>query len=202
MRIEIVLFDGFDEIDAFGPFEVLAGADLDVSVVVHGRPRTVVSQRGLRLDVLESLGHPDGIVVPGGGWLNHAQAGSWAEVQRGDLPAALRERAADSSWVASVCTGAMILAATGLLEGRYATTNRNAFEELRPYVLDVLNERVVDHGDRVTAGGLTAGLDLGLHLVERTLGEARAIQRAEEIEYQRQGRTWYAPAVDGSDSKR
>jgi transcriptional regulator GlxA family with amidase domain len=101
-----------------------------------------------------------------------------------------------------VCTGAMILAAAGLLEGRYATTNRNAFEELRPYVLDVLDERVVDHGDRVTAGGLTAGLDLGIHLVERTLGAARAIERAKEIEYQRQGRTWYPLAVKGAESDR
>jgi transcriptional regulator GlxA family with amidase domain len=133
--------------------------------------------------------------VPGGGWNNHAPEGSWAEAQRGELPRALQERADGTRWIASVCTGAMLLATAGLLDGRYATTNRNAFDELRPHVLDVVAERVVDHGDRITAGGLTAGLDLGIWIIERELGTAAADERCNGMEYQRQGRVWIAPLL-------
>ena len=194
MRIEIIVFDGFDELDAFGPFEVLAQTELDIALVTVDRPRSIVSQLGLQLNISESLGEPDAIIVPGGGWLNRAEQGSWAEVQRGELPAALRTHADRTQWIASVCTGALVLAESGLLHGRFATTNRNAFDELRPFVRDVLSERVVEDGRRITAGGLTAGIDLGLWIIERTLGTARADQRAAEIEYQRHGRTWFAPA--------
>ncbi|HEY7048453.1 MAG TPA: DJ-1/PfpI family protein [Jatrophihabitantaceae bacterium] len=195
MRIEIVVFDGFDEIDAFGPFEVLSSAGLDVAFVALD-PGDVVSMRGVALRIPSSLGSPDGVVVPGGGWLNHAPEGSWAQAERGVLPARLAEIAASARWLASVCTGSLLLASAGLLSDRYATTNRNAFDELHPHVLDVIAERVVDDGDRITAGGLTAGLDLGLHLVERELGSAVADRVAGSIEYRRQGRVWFAPRRD------
>ena len=190
VRIEIVVFDGFDEIDAFGPFEVLSTEGFSTSLVVIGPPRTIISQGGLQLVIADSLGDPDGVVVPGGGWLNRAVRGSWAEVEKGDLTEALRGKASQVQWLASVCTGALVLAAAGLLDGRFATTNRNAFDELRPHVRDVLSARVVDEGDRITAAGLTAGIDLGLWIIERTLGKERADQRAGEIEYERQGRVW------------
>jgi transcriptional regulator GlxA family with amidase domain len=193
MRIEIVIFDGFDEIDAFGPFEVLANAGFDVELVALQEPGVVVSQRGLRLDVPKALGAPEGVVVPGGGWLNRAPRGSWAEVQAGALPKKLAEVAATARWVASVCTGSMVLAASGLLDGRYATTNQNAFTELAPYVTEVIEARVVDDGDRITAAGLTAGIDLGLWIIEREWGTAEADRVAQSIEYQRQGRVWHAP---------
>src|SRR5262249_35243599 len=157
---EIVVFDGFDEIDVFGPFEVLSSAGFDVALAAVERPGAVVSMRGVSLDVSAVLGEADGIVVPGGGWLNHADEGSWAQAQRGTLGNRLAELS--PRWLASVCTGSMLLATAGLLKDRYATTNRNAFGELAPYVAEVIDERVVDHGDRITAGGLTAGLDLGL----------------------------------------
>ena len=193
MRIEIVIFDGFDEIDAFGPFEVLANAGFDVELVAMQEPGLVVSQRGIRLDVPKALGAPEGVIVPGGGWLNRAPVGSWAEVQAGALPKKLAEAAATARWMGSVCTGSLVLAASGLLDGRYATTNQNAFGELAPYVTEVIEARVVDDGDRITAAGLTAGIDLGLWIIEREWGTAAADQVAQAIEYQRQGRVWRAP---------
>jgi transcriptional regulator GlxA family with amidase domain len=188
----MVLFDGFDEIDAFGPFEVLASAGLDVEFVTL-EPGELTSMRGVTMRIPSRLGAPDGVVVPGGGWLNRAVEGSWAQAQRGVLPAQLAEVAASARWIAAVCTGSLLLASAGLLADRYATTNRNAFDELGPHVLDVIDERVVDDDDRITAGGLTAGLDLGLRLVERELGSAAADRVARSIEYQRQGRVWFAP---------
>lgn len=193
--IEIVLFDGFDEIDAFGPFEVLSSAGLDVEFVAL-EPDDIVSMRGATLRIPAALGRPDGEIVPGGGWLNRAPDGLRAQAERGVLPARLAELAPSVRWLASVCTGSL-LARAGLLADRYATTNRNAVDELRPDVLDVIAERVVDDGDRITAAGLTAGLDLGLHLVERELGSAVADRVAGSIEYERQGRVWFAPRRDG-----
>lgn len=194
MRIEILLFDGFDEIDALGPFEVLSGA-FEVELVTLDRPGMVTTRRGLQVTTRSALGRPDGVIVPGGGWLDHAPEGSWAQGQRGRLPTALADLAPRLLWVASVCTGSLLLASAGLLTDRYATTNRNAFAELRPHVRDVLDERVVQDRDRITAGGLTAGLDLALWLTERHHGTAAADRAAAGIEYQRQGRVWHAPTL-------
>ncbi|MEV1159909.1 DJ-1/PfpI family protein [Micromonospora chokoriensis] len=183
MRIEIVVFDGFDELDVFGPFEVLSIAGFDVGLVAVERPGPVTSMRGVHLQVSDVLGQAEGVIVPGGGWLNRADAGAWAQAQQGALPARLSVLAPTARWMASVCTGALLLAAAGLLTGRRATTNRNAYDELRAYDVTVLDERVVDDGDRVTAGALTAGLDLGLWLTERELGAAAASRVAASIEY-------------------
>ncbi|MEU7841250.1 DJ-1/PfpI family protein [Micromonospora sp. NPDC049114] len=185
MRIDIVVFDGFDELDVFGPFEVLSIAGLDVRLVAVERPGPVTSMRGVELRVPDVLGPADGVIVPGGGWLNRAAEGAWAQAQRGELAAKLSALAPSTRWMASVCTGALLLAAAGLLTGRRATTNRNAYDELRGYDVTVLDERVVDDGDRVTAGALTAGLDLGLWLTERELGAATANRVATAIEYAR-----------------
>jgi putative intracellular protease/amidase len=185
MRVEIVVFDGFDELDAFGPFEVLALAGFDVELVVAGEPGLVRNMRGIEMAVPRVLGRPDGVVVVGGGWMNRAERGAWAEARRGLLPARLADVAgiggpeppgagADGvRWMASVCTGAMLLASAGLLKGRTATTNRSAYDELRAYDVNVLEQRVVDDGDRITAGALSAGIDLGLWITEREMGAAR-----------------------------
>ncbi len=194
--IEIPLFDGFDEIDAFGPFEVLSSAGFPVSMVGGLRPGRVVSMRGVRLDVETVLGEPDAVVVPGGGWLNRAPEGSWAQAQRRELPDKLAKIAPTTRLIASVCSGAMLLASAGLLSGRRATTNRNAFDELRGYDVEVIDERVVDDGAIITAGGLTAGIDLGLWIVERELGTAVADRVTRSIEYTRQGRVWRSPPAD------
>ncbi|WP_433249511.1 DJ-1/PfpI family protein [Actinomadura nitritigenes] len=200
-RIEIVVFDGFDELDVFGPFEVLSTAGFHVDLVTVQRPGSVVSMRGVEVSVPAVLGAADRIVVPGGGWLDHAAEGAWAQAQRGTLPDRLVDVAQNARWMASVCTGSMLLARAGLLAGRYATTNRNAFDELAPHVLEVVDERVVDDNDRITAGGLTAGLDLGLWIVERELGPRAAERVARSIEYTRQGRVWPAPRRNGATGR-
>jgi transcriptional regulator GlxA family with amidase domain len=99
------------------------------------------------------------------------------------LPARLAELAPSTRWLASVCTGSLLLAAAGLLTRRRATTNRGAYEDLRAHDVTVLDQRVVDDGDRVTAGALSAGLDLGLWLTERELGAATAARVAAAVEY-------------------
>lgn len=86
--------------------------------------------------------------------------------------------------LASVCTGSLILAATGLLEGKAATTHRDALAELRAYPgIKVVRRRVVDEGAILTAAGISAGIDLALHLVHRFAGGRVAAEVAKTMEY-------------------
>jgi len=174
--VEIVLFDGWDELDALAPFEVLRqaerrGAPLSCRLVTLGEVRAAAP-----------LGRPGWLVVPGGGWNGRAERGAWGEVQRGHLPRAVGEAHARGAGVASVCTGALIVAATGLLRGRPAVTHRSALGDLARAGAEVVEARVVDDGDLVTAGGVTSGLDLGLRLLDRLAGPAAAAEVAAEME--------------------
>lgn len=188
--IDIVLYDGFDEVDAIAPFEVLVNGGFTVRLVTLDGARPVRGSHGAVVEaegVLES--DADLVLVPGGGWNDRAERGAFGEVQRGDLPRRLAELHAAGTPLASVCTGGMILAAAGVLDGRHATTHRSALEELRatPGVTAV-EDRVVDTGDVLTCGGVTSGLDLALHLVEREKGADAAQLVANEMEHERRGR--------------
>ena len=118
--------------------------------------------------------------------------GYLSEVERGVLPAAIRARHEDGALVASVCTGAMLLAAAGLLTNRPAITHHVAIDDLKAAGAKVTHARVVDDGDVVTAGGVTSGLDLVLHLVERHWGAPLALAAERELEYERRGTVWRA----------
>ena len=196
MRIEIVVFEGFDEVDAVGPFEVLSNAklvveDLEVELVGVGGGGEITAAHGMRLLVDEGLsGTADLVVVPGGGWLDGTEAGARAEVERGELPRRLKELHAGGTRLASVCTGGMIVARAGLTEGRPATTHHGALDDLRATGAEVREERVVDDGDLITSGGVTSGLDMALHLVEREWGERLADGIAREMEINRDRRVW------------
>ncbi len=198
MRIEIPVFDGFDELDALGPFEVLsnvsrAGVPWDVALVgAHGAGE-VVGAHGLRVPVRQGLGRPDGVIVPGGGWLDPGP-GARHEAELGVLPRALADLAPSTRWVASVCTGAMLLAAAGLVTGRPAITHHNALADLAAAGARVVEgARVVDDGTLLTAGGVTSGLDLALWIIERELGLPFADTVARELEHDRRGPVWTAP---------
>ena len=185
--VEIVLFDGWDELDALAPFEVLRqaerrGAPLSCRLVTLGEVREVEGANGLRVRAAAPLGRPGWLVVPGGGWNGRAERGAWGEVQRGHLPRAVGEAHARGAGVASVCTGALIVAATGLLRGRPAVTHRSALGDLARAGAEVVEARMVDDGDLVTAGGVTSGLDLGLRLLDRLAGPAAAAEVAAEME--------------------
>jgi transcriptional regulator GlxA family with amidase domain len=206
MRIDIVIYPGFDELDAIGPFEVLrqakaGGAQLVTRMVSLAGEAEITASHGLRVrseGLLAAPGRPDLVadlvVVPGGGWSSRAKQGAWAEAQSGALPAALGKLHGDGAMMASVCTGAMLLAAAGILRGRHATTHHAALDELRAQGVELINARVVDDGDIITAGGVTSGLDLALWLVERFAGAEFALQVQREMEYERRGAVWHGRA--------
>ena len=189
MDIEIIVFDGFDELDAIGPFEVLrhaagAGAQFRVALVGADGPGPVRAANGLHINVAAGIGRPDAVVVPGGGWLDRDGAGAYQQAHQGRLPATLADLAETVRWTASVCTGAMLLAAAGLLRGRTATTNSGAFADLRAAGTTVRDERVVDDGAVITAGGPSCGIDLALWLTEREAGPDIAARTAEVIQHE------------------
>ena len=83
----------------------------------------------------------------------------------------------------SVCTGSLLLGAAGFLKGKRATTHPNAFDELKPYCASVVDQRVVDEGEVLTARGVTSAIDLGLHLVERLAGREARVGIAKQMDY-------------------
>jgi transcriptional regulator GlxA family with amidase domain len=187
MRTEILLYDGFDELDAFGPYEVLSHGGFEPRFVNLTGADVVTAANGARILVDGQLSdEADLVVVPGGGWTKRPPAGAWAEAQRGDIPAALAERHRAGATIATVCTGALLAATAGLLDGRPAVTHHSDLDDLEAAGADVKRDaRVVDDGDILTAGGVTSGIDLALWLVERERGAELADEVAREIEHTR-----------------
>jgi transcriptional regulator GlxA family with amidase domain len=191
MNAEILLFDGFDELDAMGPWEVLAGLsavrdDVTARLVTLEGARAVRADHGALVGAEAQLSdRPDVLIVPGGGWMDRTPEGAFAQAERGDIPRAIAARHAAGTTVASVCTGALLLAASGILDGRRATTNPQALDDLRARgTVDVVEARVVDDGDILTAGAPACGLDLAIHLVGRFGGPGLAGAAARELGYE------------------
>jgi transcriptional regulator GlxA family with amidase domain len=180
MDIAIVLYDRFTALDAIGPYEVLSrlpGATVTFVGVERG---PVLTDNGmLTVIAAEPLGamvSPDIVLVPGGPGEVAARAG-------GEVLQWLAAAARTTTWMTSVCTGSLILAAAGLLEGRRATTHWLALGELGRLGASPVAERVVFDGSTVTAAGVSAGIDMALALAGRVAGRevAQAIQLG--IEY-------------------
>ena len=180
MKIAVVLYDRLTALDAIGPYEVLSrlpGAELAFVAAESG---PVTTDNGMLTLLAErSLGEmtePDIVLVPGG-------PGEVAERAGGEVLEWLRMVDRTSTWTTSVCTGSLILAAAGLLQGKRATSHWLALEELRRLGAEPVSERVVFDGKLVTAAGVSAGIDMALALAERIAGAqvAQAIQLG--IEY-------------------
>jgi transcriptional regulator GlxA family with amidase domain len=177
-RVGILVFDGAELLDVAGPLEVLAGLGC---LTVGDRPQ-VQLHPGPRLcpDAALDAAPPFALlVVPGG-------PGARAPGPAADPRVAYLRRAFQAgALVASVCTGAFLLARAGLLDGRPATTHhrwRAALQSLAP-ACRVGTARLVDAGQIVTAAGVSSGIDLGLHLLRRLEGAAAARAEAERIEW-------------------
>lgn len=198
IKIQIIIFNGFDELDAIAPFEVLQtaaalGANLQAELVTLDPVTEITAAHGLRIQPHAQLDinqKPDILIVPGGGWGERALDGAWGEAQRGNLPTAITQLYHHGTTIASVCTGGMLVATAGLLKGRPATTHHLALEDLRETGAEIVNARVVDDGDIITAGGVTSGLDMTLWLLERYSTPDIAQAVAEELEYERSAQLW------------
>jgi cyclohexyl-isocyanide hydratase len=183
MKVAFIVFDRFTSLDFIGFYDPVTRLKSmriidDFEWRICSTARTVSDDRGLRMHadvVTEPLGSYDIVFVPGGfgtralqydrtfiDWLKGAEA----------VPLKI-----------SVCTGALLLGAAGFLDGRPATTHPGAHAELQPYCGKVLRDRVVDDGDVITAGGVAASIDAGLHLVQRLAGADARQRVAAQMDY-------------------
>lgn len=229
MHTQIVLFDGFDPLDVVAPFEVLYAGGLfsegavTVELVSAEGARDVPGGTqgvGLRATAVLDPERADLVLVPGAaGRFGDGDGDEGRGEGRGEgrvegdtipvllgralqtgLPALLAAAMARPRvTVGSVCGGSLLLAMAGLLKGRNATTHHAAMEAFAAAGVRAVAARVVDDGDFVSGAGVTSGLDLGLHLLEREVGPKVAHAVEELFAYERRGVVWRdrgpAPAV-------
>lgn len=188
MRIAIALFDGAEELDFAGPWEVLATwahdwPDDGVEIFTVGESlEPVTCAKGLRVlpaRAWADAGHVDVLVYPGGRG-TRPQLGDEAIRER------MRRLAAAGTLMTSVCTGSLVLADAGLLDGRQATTHWGSLDLLATLGDQIqvrADRRFVDETDVVTAAGVSAGIDMALHLVARLHSPERAREVRRSIQY-------------------
>lgn len=181
MKISILLYDGFTALDAVGPYEVLSripGASVTFVGKERGPIRTDTGMLSLSADkTLEEVTQTDILLVPGG------LAGTYSAAKDEAILNWVRPIHQTTRWTTSVCTGAIILGAAGILDGLRATSHWYARKQLDQYGATYVPERFVEEGKIVTAAGVSAGIDMALWLSGKLLGRqlAQAIQLG--IEY-------------------
>jgi transcriptional regulator GlxA family with amidase domain len=180
VRIAILIFDKLTALDAIGPYEVLRsvpGWEVRFVGLEKGPVRTDSGALGLSADFgLDEVSEADIVLVPGG-------EGNRPLMRDEAVLSWLRQIDAGTKWTTSVCTGSLVLGAAGLLEGRRATSHWAFLEQLRDFGADPVGGRYVQDGKVVTAAGVSAGIDMALHLVGQEIGPevAQAVQLG--IEY-------------------
>ena len=183
MQIAIPLFPRFTALDAVGPYETLGrlpDAELVFVAEERGPVRSDTGTLALVADkTFAEVPHPDIVIVPGG-------PGQTPQMENETLLAWLRAADATSTWTTSVCTGSLLLAAAGLLEGRRATSHWLALDFLKQFGAEPTEERVVIEGKYVTAAGVSSGIDMGLTLLGKIAGDehAQAVQLLTEYDPQ------------------
>jgi transcriptional regulator GlxA family with amidase domain len=179
MDIAIPLYDRFTALDAVGPYEVLwrmPGARVQW---IGAQARPYSTDRGLKLiaeATFDDVPAPDVVVVPGG-------TGTRDALGDERLVEWIRAAHATSTWTTSVCTGALLLGAAGILDGLRATTHWAYMDDLARYGAEATSGRVVRQGKVITSAGVSSGIDMALTLAAQIAGDdvAQAIQL--RIEY-------------------
>jgi transcriptional regulator GlxA family with amidase domain len=186
----LTLFDDVDTLDFCGPLEVFSitgqratgPVPFTVTTVAERRQPPITTRSGLSVTpyyTYRNVLQADILIVPGGTGARHERTN----------PATLdfiQRQAEQAELIVSVCTGALLLGAAGLLDGLKATTHHSAFDELAeaaPLCTIVRDQRYVDNGRIITSAGITAGIDTALHVVQRLLGAATAQETARHMEY-------------------
>lgn len=189
--VALLLFPEVEVLDFAGPFEVFSVTDelsdhTAFAVSIVAATPTVKARNGLRVvadHTLESCPPADILIVPGG-------FGTRALLHQPEILSWVRTRSASAERVMSVCTGSLVLAKAGLLDGLRVTTHHQVLSmltELAPHSTVDPSRRFHDNGHILTAAGISAGIDCALHLVGQLLGEATAARTADYMEYEVRG---------------
>ena len=187
-RVCIVIFDDVEVLDFCGPFEVFSVTGgrqgltpFEVCIVAEDE-KPVRSRGGLSVNPAYSFANcprAEILLIPGG-------PGTRSKLQCAKTLDWMKCQAAQAELVLSVCSGALLLAKAGLLDGLTATTHHGALDELRvinPNVKVEDTARFVDNGRVIASGGISAGIDMALHVVARLLGNDQALETARYMEY-------------------
>ena len=179
MVVGMVIFPGFTQLDLTGPYEVFGRLPNTEVLLIAENINPVKSEHGLLFTpnaTFENAGQVDIIFVPGG-------PGIFGAMQNERLLYFLKQQSINAAYITSVCTGALVLAAAGLLNGYKATTHWLSLHLLKLFNIEVLEERVVVDRNRITGGGVTAGIDFGLTVAAELFGEAKAKEIQLMMEY-------------------
>ncbi|HEY8957099.1 DJ-1/PfpI family protein [Chitinophaga sp.] len=179
MKVGMLLFPGLTILDFTGPYDVFVKAPCFEVMTIGETTGIIQAEGGLLLQpqvALADCPQLDVIFVPGGAGIN-------ALLTNPAILQFLKDQAVKAKYITSVCTGALVLAAAGLLDGFKATTHWRSLELLRMFGVETLEERVVKDRNRITGGGVTAGIDFGLVLTTLIGGEETAKIVQLQLEY-------------------
>ena len=179
MTIGMVLFPNLTQLDLTGPHEVFGRLPGTKVLLIAETIEPVKSDSGLWLTpntTFENSPQADLLFVPGG-------RGIFDAIQNKKLISFLQTQALNAKYITSVCTGSLVLAAAGLLNGYKATTHWLSLHLLKLFGIEVIEERVVIDRNRITGGGVTAGIDFGLFVVAKVYGEEAAKEVQLMLEY-------------------
>lgn len=179
MIIGMVLFPNLTQLDLTGPYEVFGRLPDTKVLLIAENLQVVKSDNGLLLipdATFENSPQVDLLFVPGG-------RGIFEAIQNKALISFLQKQAKEAKYITSVCTGSLVLATAGLLNGYKATTHWLSLNLLRLFDVEVIEKRVVIDRNRITGGGVTAGIDFGLYVAAEVFGEEIAKEVQLMIEY-------------------
>ena len=179
LQIGALIFPGVDQIDFTGPFEIFSRLPGATYHIIAKDKKPIRDTRGLILTpekTYSEISWLDLLHLPGG-------PGQEALMDDEETLSFIQEQAANASYIFSVCTGALILGAAGLLVGKRATTHWAAFHLLNYFGATPINERVIIDGKLVSAAGVTAGIDGALHVAALLCGERKAQEIHLDIQY-------------------
>lgn len=185
IKIGILIFPQVEEMDFVAPFEVLSyinkiEPDSSQVFLIAEKLELIQAANGMKIlpdHSFDTCPHLDILVIPGGKGRSQA-------MHNPKIKDFVLQQSKQTKYMTSVCTGAFILAAAGLLDGKKATTYHSAFEELRTYNVTVEEKvKVVHDGNIITAAGVTSGLELGFYVLKILFGSVLAQAVADKIEY-------------------
>jgi len=179
MTIGMVIFPNLTQLDLTGPYEVFGRLPATKVLLIAESLEPLKSDNGLLLtpdETFDTAPQVDILFVPGG-------RGIFEAMQSEKLINFLQQQAVNAKYITSVCTGSLVLAAAGLLTGYKATTHWLSLHLLKMFNVEVIEERVVIDRNRITGGGVTAGIDFGLFVVAKLFGEDAAKETQLMMEY-------------------
>jgi transcriptional regulator GlxA family with amidase domain len=179
MKIVILIFDNYTALDIIGPYEVLNKLQNSKIYLAGLEKKEYKDSYGLKIssdNSIDEISEADILLIPGGfgidDLLKNEEVLNW-----------IRRIDSTTKWTVSVCSGSLLLAQTGLLNGKNCTTHWRRKEQLQKYNVKVQNERYIQDGKFITSAGVSAGIDMALYLVSKISGDQTAMMFQLAIEY-------------------